>query len=1206
MPFSTPTLGALALFVLPYAVADFLTPTYPYPSDLTSHTSLVRAAWDNATDTFEHYFKDGVNTTATVGILGTENVTFSFGLFSLEDQLAASELQYHRAGPQTVAALNGTISVDGDSIYRIASVSKLITTFAGQIALNTTVWYQPITEILPEFAAVNANRSAIAPDWSTITPHDLASHLSGIEATGPIEDLLVSVFTDLQTKNTSVYNVAAEAGLDPNYNPVALAQVTLGLNLSATPEEIAVACGSAPPVFLSKTTPAYSNLGFMLLGLIVQRISGKGLEEVYNDLVFTPLGMNGSFVNAPLASPYLDRSVIVGPLTASWAYPVDAYTIPSGGLLSTINDLNKLGVGLMNSTLLPRDQTRGWMKPVASLASLSYNIGAPWEIIRYVHNDTGKVTDIYTKLGDSGSYGGMLALIPDYNAGFSFLNGQYEPLTGPQTRGKSALKLIDHVAAAIIPALEAQAAAEAVKKVVGQYTSSTVNSTVGIAFNETTIPNASPSLNINSWISNGIDMLALYYESEKPRLLVTVPKFEAGCGEIVFQIAQQEQFPTYQAAGFGPFSGIYYSTFDWATFDGDRFLGGSLRTWRVHVDEQGVATQISNDGIRASLVKEVNYPSSTDLHNHALFAGLNFILSSGSAQQHWSVISPSSVARTTFLQILAGQHICHPPTARRYPHLSDIGTSPQHAVKYVGFDAERGNNVGGTSVRGAYLSARYESRREETDFTVKDYLTGHTELNALERVEDPVDQAALARVTDQLDLGRLLSMPVANLSNGQTRRARIAKALIDRPQVLLLDGPFMGLDPNTLARLSEVLRELAESGQPKVVISFRPEDSVPHWINYTVMVDNGLRVVKQGETKSVLKPGTSALQPVQQLSRDGFSTQLPSPPLEEAVIEMTGVRVSYGPKTVLGDWHRPESPGSGLHWSLHRGQRAGIFGPNGSGKTTMLSLITSDHPQAYSLPIKLFGRSRLPEKGEKGISVFDLQQRMGHSSPEVHAFFPRQITVKRALESAWADAPLAKPKLSEDAKNRVAATLRWFTRELSPKADDAPLIEKLKRSSVAEAETLLVSAQVNESDLAWAKETRFGELPFSSQRLLLFLRAIVASPELVILDEAFSGMDETVRDKALLFLSQGEKVSEVTNGTAHESMLSKLGKFTMTGLTDRQALLVISHAKEDVPGCVREWICLPEAGEGREPRTGTLAGPLQLNPKGWDKIWGRS
>ena len=95
------------------------------------------------------------------------------------------------------------------------------------------------------------------------------------------------------------------------------------------------------------------------------------------------------------------------------------------------------------------------------------------------------------------------------------------------------------------------------------------------------------------------------------------------------------------------------------------------------------------------------------------------------------------------------------------------------------------------------------------------------------------------------------------------------------------------------------------------------------------------------------------------------------------------------------------------------------------------------------------------------------------------------------------------------------------------------------------------------------------------------------SPPLVILDEAFSGMDEAVRDRALSFLSHGEK-----------------GDGVMEGLSEEQALLVISHAKEDVPGCVREWICLPEPGEQRGPRMGQLGGPLELNPEGWKEIWG--
>jgi len=614
------------------------------------------------------------------------------------------------------------------------------------------------------------------------------------------------------------------------------------------------------------------------------------------------------------------------------------------------------------------------------------------------------------------------------------------------------------------------------------------------------------------------------------------------------------------------------------------------------------------------------YPSSnvSNDRNPALFPGLTYVLPNGttsnapgSERQYWSVISPSSVARTTFLQVLAGQHICISPTNRRYPALSDIGISPQHAIKYVGFDADRGSSVGGNNVRGAYLSARYESRREEEDYTVLDYLTGHTELNAMEQEWSSEEDVTLAAVTQQLNLGQLLSMPVSSLSNGQTRRARIAKALMDRPEVLLLDGPFMGLDPNTLVRLSKVLQQLAEKNQPRLVISLRPEDGIPVWISHLVVVNEQLQVADQGAKHKVLGRSKanfmhSISQPGQpraddgRLSRDGCPRH--SPPLSsgEALVEMSGVKVAYGDKVVLGQWQQQvdgeDKPG--LWWSLHRGQRCGIFGPNGSGKTTMLSLITSDHPQTYSLPIKLFGRSRLPGPGQPGISLFDIQRRMGHSSPEVHAFFPRHLTVRKALESAWADAPMAKATLNDDARQRADACLRWFARELHPGVRGKTMHEKQLADDAAEF-------VLNGEDIAWAKDMLFGELSFSAQRLTLFLRAIVASPDLVILDEAFSGMDEAVRDKALLFLSQGERIIGVAGAIGEPSAQSKLGRVVMEGLSPEQALLVISHSKEDVPGCIREWICLPEPGEGRPPRTGSLSGPLELSPSRWDEIWGK-
>ncbi|KID92213.1 ABC transporter domain containing protein [Metarhizium guizhouense ARSEF 977] len=534
-----------------------------------------------------------------------------------------------------------------------------------------------------------------------------------------------------------------------------------------------------------------------------------------------------------------------------------------------------------------------------------------------------------------------------------------------------------------------------------------------------------------------------------------------------------------------------------------------------------------------------------------------------------------------------------------------------------------GGGLGGSVTTSAYLSARYESRREITDFSLRDFLLGNTELNPLKAPlggdnDGAVSRELFNRVVTDLRLGHLLDLPVTFLSNGQGRRARIARALLTRPEVLLLDEPFMGLDPTTVSGLSPLLQSLAEKATPRLVMSARPQDPLPEWITHLIYLRNDCQVGSMGPKEVVLDGLRKYVQgvklgglleddklPIHTLSEVGrvLGSKVPSTPTNgsqgnehelspanpdaEPLVEMDGCRVQYGDKIALGNWSQetPQGPKDGLVWTVRRGERWGVFGPNGSGKTTIVSLLGSDHPQAYSMPIKLFGRSRLPEPGSstKPLTFWDIQSRIGHSSPEVHQHMPRGHTIRKVIENAWAATFGARPKLDAGARAKVDAALRWFTPELRPNS----------------------ASNLRGDDLSWADEYMFGEVSFSAQRVALFIRSMIKSPDVVVLDEAFSGMDDAVRDKCALFLTDGENKIHA-GGEVVRSEVGKRGEVVVEGLTDRQALICIAHVKEEVPGCVREWMCLPEANTGRRARFGRLDGPLGHDERRWFDVWGFS
>lgn len=592
----------LLLLSLSLSSAEILGPMFPAPTDLSSDDSLVKAAWNDLSKTFDDYLKEGKNTTAMADLVGTENVTWSTGLFSLHDA-GASDLQYHWTSSEIANARNGTNKVDGDSIYRTASVSKLITAFVGQIELTQKQWHTPLSKLIPGLGKGSDGKNALAaPQWDVITPWALANQQAGVTTNGiPIFDLIGTYLLKSLTGNASLTALETAAGFPPE--PVEVLGPCTEIEMPfCQAEDFLDSVRSLHPNLLPWTTPAYSNFGFMMLGLAISNATGRSYNDLYMKDIFEPLGMPSTFVDAPTGGPDFDRGVIVGPTpeTGGFVNTGSQITIPSGGILSTINDMAKLGIGIMNSSLMTPAQTREWMKPHAHTASMSYSIGAPWEIVRFVHPTSGKVTDIYTKLGDSGPYGGILALIPDYDAGFSLLNAAMDP----SVRSPVALNIISRITEAIVPALEAQAMAEAKKNFVGNYAcpDGSLNSSLAITLNETTIEGSTaPSLSVSKWWSNGTDMVDTTFGEIKPQLQLYIPKDRTGAGKIVFQTQLNPQWNTYTAAEMGPFSGFYQSNFGWAQVDQSRYAGNGVDLFIFDVDAEGYAGSVRTAGTEATL-----------------------------------------------------------------------------------------------------------------------------------------------------------------------------------------------------------------------------------------------------------------------------------------------------------------------------------------------------------------------------------------------------------------------------------------------------------------------------------------------------------------------------------------------------------------------------------------------------------------------------
>jgi CubicO group peptidase (beta-lactamase class C family) len=585
---------AVASFA-PATLADFLGPRYPAPVDITSNHSLVAAAWKEVKAGLETVFVKGSgNLSATIPAAVAQNVTISVGLFSLHDPAAAT-YQFHYTSAEVATSPNGTHKVDGNSIYRVASVTKVFTVLAGLLELKPADWERPLSEVLPALGKP-AGSGVYSTQWDKMTASALAAQIGGVPRDGfpnPGELLYqayVAGLTEAEIMKVSglpPYNIS-----DPLETPPCLEYLVKGLSCPAEPYEQGTSI--RPPAFSPWYTPAYSNNGFTLLGQAIGNLTGKDIQQIYRERIFAPLGLASTSSAAPPVSEW-QRSVIVGNPIGNFAAENGIF-VSSGGLFSTTSDLGRFGVAVLNSTLLSPEKTRRWLKPVSHTARMSAAVGAPWEILRFVHS-SGVVTDIYPKSGDSGLYSAYLVLLPDYDVGFTIMAGSASEL-----RFGVVAAVADAITDKIVPALAAQAAAEAMQSFAGRYAASGLNSSLVLSVN--TSETAAPGLVVDSWISNSTSVLPWITKvlGPGPHRLILSNKDTAG-KQYAFRLVSAKDVPSPdlpRALFSGP-TGVEHA--DWATVDVNTYYGVGLTLFVFDVGADGKATGVSPAAWRITMPK---------------------------------------------------------------------------------------------------------------------------------------------------------------------------------------------------------------------------------------------------------------------------------------------------------------------------------------------------------------------------------------------------------------------------------------------------------------------------------------------------------------------------------------------------------------------------------------------------------------------------
>ncbi|MEO8823681.1 MAG: ATP-binding cassette domain-containing protein, partial [Ginsengibacter sp.] len=359
---------------------------------------------------------------------------------------------------------------------------------------------------------------------------------------------------------------------------------------------------------------------------------------------------------------------------------------------------------------------------------------------------------------------------------------------------------------------------------------------------------------------------------------------------------------------------------------------------------------------------------------NAVLEGISFSLQSN---EHLAILGNSESGKTTLAKALAGKIHFDGKVYINSGDITETHTRIQLIEQRYSF-----KNLSGTS--DFYYQQRYNSFDSNDAPTVYEEL-----LKALPKdSKATMPTGSQANIIDFtlaiLGIEDLKNSPLIQLSSGEHKRFQLAKALVNPPQVLILDTPYTGLDVAGVRELNKLLNKISNQGTQIILIPGTFE--VPEFITHIGSLKNKT-LAWLGDKKDF-----DAEESKNSSDKINYNTKLL--PLSdqsfhfESIVEMKNIHLNYGTHTIF----------TSLSWKINEGEKWLLKGRNGSGKSSLLSMITGDHPQAYANEIYLFGKRR-----GSGESIWDIKQKTGFISPELHAYFDKNVSCFDAIGSGFFD-----------------------------------------------------------------------------------------------------------------------------------------------------------------------------------------------------------